>query len=674
MIFEYIRFRNYRPYYGEQTIYFRDRNHVNQEPVKKNIVLIGGLNGRGKTSFIQAINICLFGSLKFGNAQEYGEFLSKSVNNKYLSEGGKEGSIELAFTDEDQSIYAINVTFHAKKTEESRRMFVLDNEFRIKDEIQLSYEEILDFINQRIPVDVSHFFIFDAEKIRDLLGDQNKEETKNAIQKVVQLELYKHLLTDIYKIQSDLNQSTRRLKGDRNVSDLTKKLEEIMNELVRVDDELQIIDQNLETLKSDEIELNINRRKLYAKNLQSKEELVKKIGRKEERLRELEKCLQNLKSEELQKIILQQQILELKNRLKEEKQYQDAKLLEHAKFAPYETFINRLLDTTIHPPISDKQKKQLKNIGKEIWADINKIRFETISKEIDLLHDSLSPEEYQFLMTYPVIQSSTIKEDVNEKQKLEREIQQHQRNLEQAPEAVDTSELDREIAEINQKKGRLSERKRTLTIQKNRLIDERMAINKKIGEFKKDEEQLEAVSAQLNLVNRLYEGVGEFIDEVTELKAKHLKGEIEGILDKLFGKADFQQIEFDPERFQLKIYDQFNQLVELDSRSEGEKQIIALAMIWALTKVSGSKFPFVIDTPVARLDSVHRSNLVDYYFTKLSDQVIVLSTDTEITEDFYQLLKPFICKKYTLEYDNREKLTKVKEGYLFQEDEAKWQI
>lgn len=665
VIFEYIRFRNYRLYYGEQTIYFRDQNHISDGPVKKNIVLIGGLNGHGKTSLIQAINICLFGRLKFKNDREYGEFLSKAVNHRYLSEGGKEGSVELAFTDEDQSTYAINVAFRAGETEEIRKMYLLDSELNIKEEIQLSEEEIIDFIDQRIPVDVSHFFIFNAEKIRELLGDQNKEETRDAIQKVVQLNLYNQLLNDINKIQSDLLRDAKKLRKDQDVSELTERLEVVFEELVKIEDELEKIDKNLEILESDEVELNIKRRKLYANNLQSKQKIIKDIGKKEKRLEDIEKRLRNLKSKELQRIILQKPIKDLKDQLREEKKYLDAKLLEKAKFAPYEAFINKLLATNIEPPISEKQKEQLKKIGKKVWADINNIRQDTISKEINLLHNSLSSEEYQFLIDYPEIQSSTVKEDVNEKQKLEKEIQQCEKMLINAPEAVDTSAIEKEIAKINQKKGQLNEKRRNLVARKNRLDDEKADLTKKINRTEKVSSEYKMVNAQLNLTNRLYKGLHEFIERITLLKANQLKEEIEVILYRLFRKADFRRIEFDPSQFQLRIYDRLNQLVEIDARSEGEKQIVALAMIWALTKVSGSKFPFVIDTPVARLDSAHRSNLVDHYFTKLSDQVIILSIDTEITEEFYQLLRPFIGKEYMLEYDDDKGITRIKEGYLF---------
>src|SRR5699024_9701836 len=141
------------------------------------------------------------------------------------------------------------------------------------------------------------------------------------------------------------------------------------------------------------------------------------------------------------------------------------------------------------------------------------------------------------------------------------------------------------------------------------------------------------IQNKLEMLERLRNGDKEYIDRVTYLKANQLKIEIKTIIEQLFRKINFDKVEFHHKHFTLTIYNKDEETVDLISRSEGEKQFISIAMIWALTKVSGSKFPFVIDTPLARLDSVHRSNLVNHYFTKLSDQVIILSTDTEITKE-----------------------------------------
>src|SRR5690606_2807720 len=126
MKFEYLRFRNYRPYYGEQTIHFHpDSSH---SPYRRNITLIGGLNGQGKTSLINAILICLYGQRRFKN-DEYAEIIRNAINYQHLREGGKSGSIELAFRD-DTGVYAIEVTFFKGKAQETRRLYQLNEELK----------------------------------------------------------------------------------------------------------------------------------------------------------------------------------------------------------------------------------------------------------------------------------------------------------------------------------------------------------------------------------------------------------------------------------------------------------------------------------------------------------------------------------------------------------------
>jgi DNA sulfur modification protein DndD len=105
--------------------------------------------------------------------------------------------------------------------------------------------------------------------------------------------------------------------------------------------------------------------------------------------------------------------------------------------------------------------------------------------------------------------------------------------------------------------------------------------------------------------------------------------------------------------------------------SAGDKQIYAISMLWALGKTSGRPLPIVIDTPLARLDSDHRRLLVEHYFPLASHQVIILSTDTEVDQDYFEQLKPSVARAYHLDYDQTQSSTLIKQGYFWRErDEA----
>ncbi|WP_237711597.1 hypothetical protein [Pseudoalteromonas sp. PAMC 22718] len=72
----------------------------------------------------------------------------------------------------------------------------------------------------------------------------------------------------------------------------------------------------------------------------------------------------------------------------------------------------------------------------------------------------------------------------------------------------------------------------------------------------------------------------------------------------------------------------------------------------------------MIDTPLGRLDGKHRSKLINNYFPKASSQVILLSTDEEITGQYYAQLKPAICREYHISYNEQEQTSTFTEGYF----------
>lgn len=96
-------------------------------------------------------------------------------------------------------------------------------------------------------------------------------------------------------------------------------------------------------------------------------------------------------------------------------------------------------------------------------------------------------------------------------------------------------------------------------------------------------------------------------------------------------------------------------------------------MLWALTICSGRPLPFIIDTPLGRLDSEHRERIVNEFFPNASHQMVILSTDTEIDQVYFQDLMPHVAKTYLLEFDEKENMTKIIPGY-FWEDNNKTEV
>ncbi len=81
-------------------------------------------------------------------------------------------------------------------------------------------------------------------------------------------------------------------------------------------------------------------------------------------------------------------------------------------------------------------------------------------------------------------------------------------------------------------------------------------------------------------------------------------------------------------------------------------------------RASGRTLPVIIDTPMGRLDSSHRRTFVTEYLPNASHQVIVLSTDTEITGPHLDSLNGQVGRRYQLAFDEERQGTRIVEGYF----------
>lgn len=669
MFLEYIKFYNYRPYYGKQTLNLRGTN--NNGVIDKKIVLIGGLNGHGKTSLINGINICLFGHRKFANRNKYFEYLNESVNHRYIQEGGTKSFIELGVTDNSQS-YAIRVTFNTKDKREKREIFQLDDDLSKVRELPMTEEEYHDFIDKRIPVDVSQFYIFDAEKTRELVGDQEKEETTEAIEQIMSLKIYNKLKDDLDYINRQTRNKLKEYTTETEIQNILSELDELTSQIDNIYFEIKNNKETLELIEIDLKEKQIERRKLLSKNDRTKKILANDIGKLENKIETLNKDILESRNK-LFYLILQPHINNLKKEVHKEIEIIKRKEAYDSQFNFYDEFINKLLNININPKLKNKQKKQLKHFGKNIWAKLNNITYDSNIDSFKIIHD-LSNQDYRNIMSVNEVTSSNIVELIDNKQKAEYKLKELSKQLENAPEHIDTQYLDEEIAKLNEEKGKLNRINSELNYEMSDLDLLKKKMERELKKLQSKEGKTKYLHHKSELISNTIKAVDQFIKRVTKLKASELKKEIEIIVEQLFRKEDFGEISFSPETFQLYIVDKYGNQMDLNTRSEGEKQLMSLAMIWALTKVSGFNFPFVIDTPLARLDRSHRSNLVQHYFTKLSDQVIILSTDTEITKDFYEELKPFLRISYVLKYDNKLDQTNIKEGYFFDKENSLWLV
>ena len=122
-------------------------------------------------------------------------------------------------------------------------------------------------------------------------------------------------------------------------------------------------------------------------------------------------------------------------------------------------------------------------------------------------------------------------------------------------------------------------------------------------------------------------------------------------------------ISIDRDHFTIQAFNK-NQEILLKDLSAGERQLLAISILWSLYELSQTKVPVVIDTPLARLDSKHRSQLVTKYFPVAGVQTVILSTDEEIIGQYYKAFKPYVGKEYLCSEKPKTQQAEIKEGYF----------
>jgi DNA sulfur modification protein DndD len=179
-------------------------------------------------------------------------------------------------------------------------------------------------------------------------------------------------------------------------------------------------------------------------------------------------------------------------------------------------------------------------------------------------------------------------------------------------------------------------------------------------------------SGKLSLLPRVQSTLEEYRLKLIQKKVTQLQQSVTECFNLLCRKKDsLRTVKIDANNFSITLCDRQNRPLPKAQLSAGEKQIYAISILWALGKTSGRPLPIIIDTPLARLDSDHRRLLVENYFPLASHQVIILSTDTEVDQSYFEELRPAVARAYHLHFDQTESSTVVKQGYFWRErDEA----
>ncbi|MFK5950931.1 MAG: DNA sulfur modification protein DndD, partial [Methylococcales bacterium] len=244
-------------------------------------------------------------------------------------------------------------------------------------------------------------------------------------------------------------------------------------------------------------------------------------------------------------------------------------------------------------------------------------------------------------------------------------------NIARAPEESLIKPIMDNIKQLQEKRASLLAKQKTRIEERKRHLRDALDVARNLDKLTANFTTSDKQDRTVNYANNSKSLLGEFAVEMAKRKISDLEGEFINSYHRLARKEDISlRAEIDPVNFSVKLVDKDGVEIDKDQLSAGEKQIYAIAILEALARTSGRKLPIIIDTPLARLDSIHRTKLIQNYFPYASHQVIILSTDTEVDEEFYTELSPSISHAYKLEFDSKTKSTSATEGYFWKTKQA----
>jgi len=657
---------------------FSGKHEFNLRPIIssdqfKPIVIFGGMNGSGKTTIFDAIKLCLYGpniSPQISSAN-YTEYLKEKIHySSGLFLQPNFASIEIEFEYSkfgELDTYKVERMWERMGRKVSETLIIRKNGKDIDDVERDNWQE---FIEELIPIGLSQLFFFDGEKIQKMMSDDNNFELQRSIKALIGLDVVERLQADlkIYRTKS-LKQTFSE--------DLKKDLEEYERESALIDEEIQKI-------KSQKAELENGLSRLITKIKDYKGKIAAQGGgflRRRDQLEEKRKIL------EQETEILKDRIRELAAgllpisiahdyalRLRE----QILKENEKRAWVLESKILNRKRDELLEHINSDSFLDTLSGINKEVTDKVRESLRTTIQKLFSGPSGSFNiteiygfSEKQSFQVVQNIEEAITVvprklNEFIGEYEKKYREIQETYTNLQRVPEEDLIQPMYERLNELNIELGKLTNEREHYDAELKSLTNRKNEIQRKIDGIMRKMEDNRKSHEKVELAKKTERVLSEYYKKLTKLKVSHLEREFLSVFNKLHSKEDMiSKIEINPESFDVYLYDKSGTRINKNNLSSGELEIYAMSMVWALAKISGQKLPFIVDTPLARLDSEHRDNLINLFFPHASHQMIIFSTNTEVDKRHFDNLKPFISRSYFLEYSDQQKKTIIKQGYFW---------
>jgi len=683
MYIKEIELNNFRIYKGKNKISLLPEGD-------KNIIVISGKNGYGKTTFLMSLVWCLYGKQmekvdelyekEIRDKGNYTKYISNSLNRKAYEEGITEFSVSVTFTDvKIPEVTCNEVTikrsYNIVSNSSDRVEVLIDGypnqliEDLTKDNQRGEEIFIRDFI---LPIEIAKFFFFDAEKIVSLAeinSSNQRRQLSKAYSEVLGIQKYEDLKANLEEKQDEYR---RRSAKPEEKEELNLLHTEIENTKIKIEGLVKNIeDLKYERNQKEKDAEDIQRRlikegdKMTLDELNSLKDEQSKLEQKKNKVQESLKQYFDiipfaLAGETLMNI--SEQLTNERNLTEQKYKQEDVnlKINQIKQEIEIQRVEERLVFDTNVRNFYEKQIEKL--IKKYFFSDIP-----DLPDNFEVLHDFSNSETNEFNQLINTIKHS-FKETFSrlnaEYSYLKNQLDIISRKIRDAEKLAEDEyianlrsrkdSLDKRILSINNEIETLNQRIGELNNHLKSLRQRQEILRKKIDEASEYSEKEQKTK---QIINRLQNFIALFKEEKKRsLEEKILKG-----LNNLLHKKDFiTKVEVDisltGEDIDISLYNSRNKLIDKGSLSMGERQMYASALLNALVDESDIEFPVFIDSPMQKFDEKHAENIIKYFYPNVSKQVVIFPLiNKELTEKEYTELHPKVCKTFLINNISNEK-------------------
>lgn len=669
MILEKLWVRDFRQYYGGQNVEFAP-------PGARNVTVIHGDNGAGKTALLNAISWCLYGILdledpeKLLNERRAAEMPAKSIANMgarlYFSEG-KKHFIASRFASylkvDNYTVERLGKAEFAVRWSDDRGQ---------NTEVKDADAEVL--VNQIVPRRMRTYFFFDGERIDQLAKVEHANEITEAIRNVMGLEALERAIRLLGQVKN-IFQSELKKVGSVETQGLIERIDQSQGEISRLENEKGKAQRALEASLDEKNAIDDRLRGTEAvKHLQqSRDQAQRDLRANADQAKEIR---EQLRSEigRLGAVAFLPKVAANALDLLETSR-QKGQIPSGIK----DQFVEDLLESgeCICGRELSPGTAEFARVGEWRERAGNALLEESASQTAGFLKQWMTerPRVYDDIRTLLQRRQGNVSQHEileGRLKQISQDIKQH--NVEEIQKLEERRRyLESEVTVLNRKIWTCEQDIKGAT-KDIRDLEETIA--------KQQQEQAQAELARKRAeVTRM---AGDTVSAIYELAQTRVRDEIaervNGVFKNFFRKDYYIDITDD---YQLRVFKTGAANLTAVAMSQGERQIASLAFIGGLVALArewmaqrsnrlfgGGVYPIVMDSPFGTLDEEYRRNVASG-LPHMASQVVVLSSGTQWKQEVEESMRSKVGAEYTVvNMGKYPEYSTIEEGYRANETAA----